>query len=51
VFGVGTGLYAVAIGPLVQRLLPLFTVRTGGVTRASDQFATEDFITSAAKPG
>jgi uncharacterized membrane protein YczE len=29
VFGVGTVLYAVAIGPLVQRLLPLFTVRTG----------------------
>jgi uncharacterized membrane protein YczE len=29
VFGVGTLLYAVAIGPLVQRLLPLFTVRTG----------------------
>jgi uncharacterized membrane protein YczE len=28
VFGVGTVLYAVAIGPLVQRLLPLFTVRT-----------------------
>lgn len=26
VFGVGTVLYAVAIGPLVQRLLPLFTV-------------------------
>jgi uncharacterized membrane protein YczE len=30
VFGVGTLLYAVAIGPLVQRLLPLFTVRAGG---------------------
>jgi len=29
VFGVGTLLYAVAIGPLVQRLLPLFTVSTG----------------------
>lgn len=28
-FGVGTVLYAVAIGPLAQRLLPLFTVRTG----------------------
>jgi uncharacterized membrane protein YczE len=28
VFGVGTVLYAVAIGPLVQQLLPLFTVRT-----------------------
>lgn len=28
VFGVGTVLYAVTIGPLVQRLLPLFTVRT-----------------------
>lgn len=27
-FGVGTVLYAVAIGPLVQRLLPLFTVQT-----------------------
>jgi uncharacterized membrane protein YczE len=27
VFGVGTLLYAVLIGPLVQRLLPLFTVR------------------------
>lgn len=27
VFGVGTVLYAVAIGPLVQRLLPLFAVR------------------------
>lgn len=26
VFGVGTLLYAVLIGPLVQRLLPLFTV-------------------------
>jgi uncharacterized membrane protein YczE len=26
VFGVATLLYAVAIGPLVQRLLPLFTV-------------------------
>lgn len=26
VFGVGTVVYAVAIGPLVQRLLPLFTV-------------------------
>jgi uncharacterized membrane protein YczE len=30
VFGVGTLLYAVAIGPLVQRLLPLFTVRADG---------------------
>jgi len=30
VFGVGTLLYAVAIGPLVQRLLPLFTVAAGG---------------------
>ena len=29
VFGVGTVLYAVSIGPLVQRLLPLFTIRTG----------------------
>jgi uncharacterized membrane protein YczE len=29
VFGVGTLLYAVAIGPLAQRLLPLFTARTG----------------------
>ena len=29
VFGVGTLLYAVAIGPLVQRLLPLFTLRSG----------------------
>jgi uncharacterized membrane protein YczE len=29
VFGVGTLLYAVAIGPLVQRLLPLFTVEAG----------------------
>ena len=29
VFGVGTLLYAVAIGPLVQRLLPLFTVGAG----------------------
>jgi uncharacterized membrane protein YczE len=29
VFGVGTVLYAATIGPLVQRLLPLFTVRTG----------------------
>lgn len=29
VFGVGTVLYAIAIGPLVQRLLPLFSVRTG----------------------
>lgn len=28
VFGPGTVLYAVAIGPLVQPLLPLFTVRT-----------------------
>ena len=28
VFGVGTVVYAVAIGPLVQQLLPLFTVRT-----------------------
>jgi uncharacterized membrane protein YczE len=27
VFGVGTVLYAVAIGPLVQRLLPLFEIR------------------------
>jgi hypothetical protein len=27
--GVGTVLYAVAIGSLVQRLLPLFTVRVG----------------------
>lgn len=27
VFGVGTVLYAVAIGPLVQRLLPVFWVR------------------------
>jgi uncharacterized membrane protein YczE len=26
-FGVGTVLYAVAIGPLVQPLLPLFAVR------------------------
>jgi uncharacterized membrane protein YczE len=36
VFGVGTVLYAVTIGPLVQPLLPLFEVRTaegaGGVT-------------------
>src|SRR6185437_12267180 len=30
VFGVGTLLYAVAIGPLVQRLLPLFTVAAAG---------------------
>jgi uncharacterized membrane protein YczE len=30
VFGVGTLLYAVLIGPLVQRLLPLFTVSSGG---------------------
>jgi len=29
VFGVGTVLYAVTIGPLVQLLLPLFKVRTG----------------------
>jgi uncharacterized membrane protein YczE len=29
VFGVGTVLYAVTIGPLVQPLLPLFEVRTG----------------------
>jgi uncharacterized membrane protein YczE len=29
VFGVGTVLYAIAIGPLVQRLLPLFMVRLG----------------------
>jgi uncharacterized membrane protein YczE len=28
VFGVGTVLYAAAIGPLVQQLLPLFTVST-----------------------
>jgi uncharacterized membrane protein YczE len=28
VFGVGTVLYAVTIGPLVQRLLPVFEVRT-----------------------
>ena len=28
VFGVGTVLYAIAIGPLVQRLLPLFMVRS-----------------------
>jgi uncharacterized membrane protein YczE len=27
VFGIGTALYAVTIGPLVQRLLPLFQVR------------------------
>jgi uncharacterized membrane protein YczE len=33
VFGVGTLLYAVAIGPLVQRLLPLFTVAAGGARR------------------
>ncbi len=32
VFGVGTLLYAVAIGPLVQRLLPLFTVSTGSAS-------------------
>lgn len=30
VFGVGTLLYALAIGPLVQRLLPLFAVAAGG---------------------
>jgi uncharacterized membrane protein YczE len=29
VFGVGTVLYAIAIGPLVQRLLPVFMVRLG----------------------
>jgi uncharacterized membrane protein YczE len=29
VFGAGTLLYAITIGPLVQRLLPVFTVRTG----------------------
>jgi len=29
VFGVGTVIYAIAIGPLVQRLLPLFMVRLG----------------------
>jgi uncharacterized membrane protein YczE len=31
VFGVGTLLYAVAIGPLVQRLLPLFTIEPAPV--------------------
>lgn len=31
VFGVGTVLYAVTIGPLVQPLLPLFEVRTAGL--------------------
>jgi hypothetical protein len=29
VFGVGTVLYAAVIGPLVQQLLPVFTVSTG----------------------
>lgn len=35
VFGVGTLLYAAAIGPLVQRLLPLFTARSGAVRSRS----------------
>jgi len=34
VFGVGTVLYAVTIGPLVQPLLPLFEVRTAEVDRS-----------------
>jgi uncharacterized membrane protein YczE len=31
-FGVGTLLYAVLIGPLVQQLLPLFTISTGAAS-------------------
>jgi len=36
VFGFGTVLYAVTIGPLVQPLLPLFEVRTADVDRADE---------------
>ncbi len=35
VFGIGTVLYAVAIGPLVQRLLPLFAVRLSSAPEAA----------------
>ena len=36
VFGVGTVVYAVTIGPLVQPLLPLFEVRTAEVDRSHE---------------
>ena len=37
VFGVGTVLYAVTIGPFVQPLLPLFAVRTAEADRGADE--------------
>jgi uncharacterized membrane protein YczE len=46
VFGVGTLLYAVLIGPLVQRLLPLFAVSAFTVSA----FTVSAFTVSTASP-
>jgi len=44
VFGVGTLLYAVLIGPLVQRLLPLFTVAPAGSTSATEPSRADSIL-------
>jgi uncharacterized membrane protein YczE len=39
--GVGTVLYAIAIGPLVQFFLPLVSVRLPAAVRSADELVTD----------
>lgn len=44
--GIGTVLYALAIGPIIQRLLPFFTRTTGGVPAGAGGRSSHDPIDS-----
>lgn len=48
VFGIGTVLYAVAIGPLVQHLLPVLTISAAAATKVPAMCVQEGSVTSAA---